>query len=233
MGRTIADLTTEDITYPGETGEIYADLVRPQGNQKRPGVIVIHENKGLNPHIKDVAGRLALEGFLTLAPDALSPLGKTPADAEKAIALIKELDTQLNLKNYLAAVKYLKTHPVSSGKVAVIGFCWGGAVANQLAVTSPDLSAAVPFYGMPPAAADVSKIKTSLLLHYAALDERINKGIPAYETALKAASIDYKMHMYPDVKHAFHNDMGQNYNKEAAQLAWQRTLSFLKEKLET
>ena len=227
-------LQTDNITYPGATGEVRAHFARPRGDEKLPGVVVIHENRGLNPHIEDVTRRVALEGFLAIAPDALSPLGGTPEDPDKARSLIGELDSQQTLQNYLAAVRYLKTHPVSTGKVGVIGFCWGGAMANQLAVNSPDLSAAVPYYGRQPAPEDVSKIKASLLLHYAGDDERINKGIPAYEAALKKASVDYKVYMYEGAKHAFNNDTNAaRYNKEAAQLAWQRTISFLKEKLKT
>jgi len=225
-------LQTEEIKYPGATGDVRGYLARPKGDEKRPGVVVIHENRGLVPHIEDVTRRFALEGFLAMAPDALSPLGGTPADLDKARSMIQTLDNQSNLQNFLAAVRYLKTHPASTGKVGVVGFCWGGAVANQLAVHAPDLSAAVPFYGRQPASEDVPKIKASLLLHYAGLDEGINKGIEAYEAALKKASIDYKIYMYEGANHAFFNDTNaERYNKDAAQLAWQRTLSFFKEKL--
>ena len=225
-------LYTEYIQYSGETGEVRANLARPQGEAKLPGVIVIHENRGLNPHIEDVTRRTALEGFLAIAPDALSPLGGTPQDPDKARSLIRQLDARSTVKNYLAAIQYLKTHPESTGKVGCVGFCWGGGVANQLAVHSPDLVAVVPFYGRQPAPEDVSKIKASLLLHYAGLDDRINKGIPTFETALKKAAIDYRLYMYEGVKHAFHNDTNAaRYNKEAATLAWQRTISFLKERL--
>jgi len=225
-------LQTEEIKYPGATGDVRGYLARPKGDEKRPGVVVIHENRGLVPHIEDVTRRFALEGFLAMAPDALSPLGGTPADLDKARSMIQTLDNQSNLQNFLAAVRYLKTHPASTGKVGVVGFCWGGAVANQLAVHAPDLSAAVPFYGRQPASEDVPKIKASLLLHYAGLDEGINKGIEAYEAALKKGSIDYKIYMYEGANHAFFNDTNaERYNKDAAQLAWQRTLSFFKEKL--
>jgi len=227
-------LQTEEIKYPGATGDVRGYLARPKGDEKRPGVVVIHENRGLVPHIEDVTRRFALEGFLAMAPDALSPLGGTPADLDKARSMIQTLDNQSNLQNFLAAVRYLKTHPASTGKVGVVGFCWGGAVANQLAVHAPDLSAAVPFYGRQPASEDVPKIKASLLLHYAGLDEGINKGIEAYEAALKKASIDYKIYMYEGANHAFFNDTNaERYNKEAAQLAWQRTVSFFKEKLKS
>ncbi len=227
-------LSTEDIKYKGATGDIRAALARPKGNTKVPGVVVIHENRGLNAHIADVTRRVALEGFLALAPDALSPLGGTPADENKAPALIGQLDQKSTVKNYVAAVQYLKTHPASTGKVGVVGFCWGGAMANQVAVNSADVSAVVPYYGGQPAAEDVPKIKASLLLHYAGDDQRINAGIPAFEAALKKASIDYKIYMYEGTQHAFNNDTNpQRYNKEAAQLAWGRTIAFFKEKLKT
>ena len=229
-----ARLISEYVKYAGETGEIRASFARPKGDAKLPGALVIHENRGLNAHIEDVTRRIALEGFLALAPDALSPLGGTPEDAEKAPALIGQLDKEKTTKNYLAAVKYLKTHPLSTGKVGVVGFCWGGAMANQVAVHSPDVVAAVPYYGAAPASEEVPKIKASLLLHYAGIDERINAGIPAFEAALKKASVDYKLYMYEGAQHAFNNDMAPTrYNKDAAQLAWQRTLSFLKERLKT
>jgi len=225
-------LYTEHMKYPGATGEVLAYLARPKGDEKIPGVVVIHENRGLVPHIEDVTRRVALEGFLAIAPDALTPLGGTPEDPDKAPSLIQKLDNQSTIQNYLAAVKYLKTHPVSTGKIGAIGFCWGGGIANQVAVNSPDVLAVVPYYGRQPASEDVPKIKASLLLHYAGLDERINKGIPAYEEALKKASIDYKMVMYEGAQHAFNDDTNPaRYNKEAAQLAWKRTISFLKEKL--
>jgi len=225
-------LNTEYIKYPGETGEVRASLARPKGDAKLPGVIVIHENKGLHPHIEDVNRRVALEGFLAIAPDALSPFGGTPEDTNKVQSLWGKLDNQSTIKNFLAAVKYLKTHPQSTGKVGCMGFCWGGGIANQLAVNSPDLSAVVPFYGRQPAPEDVPRIKASLLLHYAGLDERINQGIQAFETALKKASVDYRIYMYEGANHAFFNDTNPDrYHKEAAQLAWKRTISFLKEKL--
>jgi len=225
-------LDTAHTDFAGATGDVRAYIAKPKGDAKRPGVVVIQENKGLDPHIQDVARRMALEGFLTLAPDALSPLGGTPDDPNKARSMMRQLDSQSTIKNYTAAVKYLKTHPMSTGKIGVIGFCWGGGVANQLAVHSPDLKAAVPFYGRQPASVDVPKIKASLLLHYAGEDKRINEGIPAFEAALKAASVDYRLYMYEGVKHAFHNDTrADRYNKDAAELAWKRTISFLKEKL--
>ncbi len=225
-------IQAEHMKYPGATGEIRAYLARPRGDGKLPGVIVIQEIYGLVPHIEDVARRIALEGFLAIAPDALSPLGGTPEDPNKARELMGKLDRQSTVENYIAAVKYLKTHPLSTGKIGVVGFCWGGGMANQLAVNSPDLSAVVPYYGPQPASEDVPKIKASLLLHYAGVDERINKGIQAFEEALKKASIDYRIYMYGGAQHAFNNDTNPaRYNKEAAQLAWERTISFLKQKL--
>ena len=229
-----ARLIAEFVKYPGETGEVRAYFARPKGDAKLPGVVVIHENRGINAHIEDVTRRFALEGFLAMAPDALSPLGGTPDDPEKVPALLGQLDKEKNTKNFVAAVKYLKTHSLSNGKVGVVGFCWGGAMANQVAVHSSDLVAAVPYYGAAPAPEDVPKIKASLLLHYAGIDERINAGIPAFEAALKAASKDYKLYMYEGAQHAFNNDMAPTrYNKEAAELAWKRTIAFLKEKLKT
>ncbi len=226
-------LYVENIKYPGETGDVLAHFARPKGDEKLPGVIVIHENRGLNPHTEDVARRVALEGFLAIAPNALSPLGGTPEDVNEARVLMRKLDSQATLKNYLAAVKYLKTHPQSTGKVGCTGFCWGGGVTNQVAVNSPDLKAAVPFYGRQPASEDVPKIKASLLLHYAGLDERINKGIPEFEAALKKASVDYKVFIYEGAGHAFFNDTGSRYHEEAAKLAWERTIAFFKQKLKT
>lgn len=225
-------LNTEYITYSGATGDVRALLARPKGSAKLPGVVVIHENKGLHPHIEDVARRIAFEGFQAMAPDALTPLGGTPADVDQAVKMIGQLDGPATTKNFLAAVKYLKNQPLSTGKIGVVGFCWGGAMANQMAVNSPDVIAVVPYYGRQPAAGDVPKIKASLLLHYAGLDEGINKGIPAYEEALKKASIDYKLYMYEGASHAFNNDTWpERYNREAAALAWKRTIDFLNKKL--
>jgi carboxymethylenebutenolidase len=225
-------LYTEHIKYPGATGEVIAYQARPKGDEKLSGVVIIHQNTGLVPHIEDVTRRVALEGFLAVAPDALTPVGGTPEDLAKAPALSQKLDSKSTTENYVAAVRYLKTHSASTGKVGIVGFCWGGGVANQVAVNSPDVIAVVPYYGAQPAVEDVPKIKASLLLHYAGDDAGINKGIPAYEAALKKANVDYKMYMYEGTKHGFNDDTrAERYNKEAAQLAWQRTISFLKEKL--
>jgi carboxymethylenebutenolidase len=226
-------LHTEWIQYPGQTGQIKAYLARLKEEKKRPAVLVIHENRGLTPHIQDVARRMALEGFLTLAPDALSPMGGTPEDTSQVPALIGKLDSEATAKNFVAAVQYLKTHPLSTGKVGCTGFCWGGGMTNQVAVRAPDLVAAVPYYGPQPAAQDAPKIKAAMLLHYAGNDERIDRGIPAFEEALKKARVDYKIYIYEGAQHAFNNDTNpQRYNKEAADLAWKRTIAFFKEKLQ-
>lgn len=225
-------LYVENIKYPGETGDVLAHYARPKGEKKLPGVIVIHENRGLNPHTEEVARRVALEGFLAVAPNALSPLGGTPEDADEARTLMQELDSEETTKNFVAAVEYLKTHPQSTGKVGVTGFCWGGGLTNQVAVNS-DVEAAVPFYGRQPATEDVPKIKASMLIHYAGDDERINEGIPAFEAALKKASIDYTIYMYEGAKHAFFNDTSPRYHEEASKLAWERTIAFFKKKLKT
>ena len=229
-----ARLSAEMIKYPGATGDVQAYFAKPKGDEKLPGVVVIHENRGLNDHIKDVTRRVAVEGFLAIAPDALSGAGGTPPDQPKAIEMIRGLDPKANLDNFLAAAKYMATIPESTGKVGVMGFCWGGGMSNQVAVHSPEVIAAVPYYGRQPAVEDVPKIKASLLLHYAGEDEWVNPGIPDYEAALKKAGVDYQLFMYPGAKHAFNNDTNaERYNKEAADLAWQRTIAFLKEKLKT
>ena len=226
-------LQVEDIKYPADTGDMLARYARPKGNEKLPGVIVIHENRGLNPHTRDVARRVALEGFLAVAPDACSPLGGTPGDVDAARAKMRELDPESTKKNFVAAVKYLKTHSQSTGNVGCMGFCWGGGMTNQVAVNAPDLNAADPFYGRQPAAEDVPKIKASMLCHYAGLDERINAGIEAFEAGMKKAGIEYKVYMYEGAKHAFFNDTSTRYHEEAAKLAWKRTIAFFKEKLKS
>ena len=224
-------LETGYVEYDGPAGKIRAFSARPKGAKILAGVIIVHENRGLNVWVEDIARRVALEGFRAVAPDALSPAGGTPGDPDKARDLISGLDPESNTKNYLAAVEYLKTGPQATGKVACMGFCWGGGVTNQVAVNAPGLTAAVPFYGMPPAAGDVPKIKAALLIHYAGEDARINAGIPAFEEALQKAGIDHEIHIYPGAKHAFMNDTGANYDKAAAELAWKRTIDFLKDKL--
>ncbi len=228
------DLHTEFIKYPGETGEMNAFLARPKSSNKLPGVIVIHENRGLVPHIQDVTRRMAQEGFVSIAPDALSPLGGTPEDEDKGREMIGKLDNDSTVKNFVAAVQYLKTNPMTTGKVGCTGFCWGGGMTNQVAVNSPDLEAAVPYYGRQPDPEDVPRIKAAVLAHYAGEDERINSGIPAFEEALKKAGIDYKIYIYEGAAHAFNNDSNpERYNKDAAQLAWKRTIDFFKEKLKS
>jgi carboxymethylenebutenolidase len=226
-------LECEYVEYEGAAGKMRAYLARPKRAGKLAGVIVVHENRGLNAWVEDIARRVALEGFRAVAPDALSPVGGTPADPDKARELIMGLDKAANTKNFVAAVAYLKTGPQATGKVACMGFCWGGGVTNQVAVHAPDLAAAVPFYGMQPAAEDVPKIKAAMLLQYAGDDQRIDAGVPAFEEALKKAGVKYAIHMYPGAKHAFMNDTGANYNKEAAELAWKRTVEFLKDELKS
>ena len=227
------DLFTEFIKYPGETGEIRAYLARPESTKKYPAVIIIHENRGLQPHILDVTRRMAKEGFLSLAPDGLSPLGGTPEnDVNKATSMIRELKSDQTTKDFVAAVKYLETHPLSTGKVGCTGFCWGGAMTNQVAVNSPTLKAAVPYYGRQPVAEDVAKIKAPVMAHYAENDQGIDQGIPAFEEALKKAKIEYQIFIYPGTQHAFNNDTSpERYNEQAAKLAWKRTVEFFKEKL--
>src|SRR4030043_70568 len=225
-------LVTEFIKYPAATGEMRAYLARPEKGKKFPAVIVIHENRGLVPHIQDVTRRMANEGFLALAPDALSPVGGTPEDVSNVGELFKKLNSEETTKNFVAAVKYLETHPNSNGKVGCTGFCWGGAMTNQVAVNSPDLDAAVPYYGRQPSAEDVAKIKAPLMAHYAENDAGINAGIEAFEEALKANNKEYQIFSYPGTGHGFNNDTNQGrYNAEAAKLAWGRTGAFFKEKL--
>ncbi|MBS1231761.1 MAG: dlhH [Bacteroidetes bacterium] len=225
-------LITEFIKYPAETGEMRAFLARPKKGKKFPAVIIIHENRGLVPHIQDVTRRMAKEGFLSIAPDALSPLGGTPEDISNVGAMFKQLNSEQTTKNFVAAVKYLKTHPLSTGKVGCTGFCWGGAMTNQVAVNSPDLNAAVPYYGRQPVAEDVEKIKAPVMAHYAGNDAGINAGIPAFEEALKKYNKEYQIFIYEGANHAFNNDSNpERYNEQAAKLAWSRTVAFFKEKL--
>jgi carboxymethylenebutenolidase len=226
------ELVTEFIKYPGATGEMKAFLARPKKGKKFPAVMVIHENRGLVPHIQDVTKRRAKEGFLSLAPDALSPLGGTPDDVSNVGEMFRKLNNEETVKNFVAAVKYLKTHPLSTGKVGCTGFCWGGAMTNQVAVNSPDLDAAVPYYGRQPAPEDVEKIKAPIMAHYAGNDPGIDAGIPAFEEALKKYNKEYQIFMYEGAGHAFNNDSNpERYNEQAAKLAWGRTIAFFKEKL--
>ena len=227
-----ARVKAETITWPGAEGQTMSGyLVRPaDASGPVPAVIVVHENRGLNAHIKDVARRMALEGFMALAPDFLTPAGGTPEDEDKAREMIGALDRPQTVANSVATVAFLKSHEGSNGKVGIIGFCWGGGLVNQTAVhAGADLSAGVAYYGSQPEANDVSQIKAKMLLHYAGLDERINAGIPAYEEALKAAGVDYQLFIYDGANHAFNNDTSEaRYNKPAADLAWSRTVEFLK-----
>ena len=227
-------IKTEYLTYPSPEGTAtmrgyFARPASPAG--KLPGVLVIHENRGLNPYVEDVARRLAVENFVAFAPDALTPLGGYPGDEEKAVALFGTLDAKKRTEDLAAAYTFLKSRPECSGKVGAVGFCFGGTTVNALAVRFPDLAAAVPFYGGQPNAADVAKIKAPLLIHYAALDDRINAGWPAYEAALKANGGKYQMFMYPGTNHGFHNDTTPLNDEAAAKLAWSRTLAFFNENL--
>lgn len=224
-----ARLDTSRLTYPGATGDIKAYLARPKDTGKLPAVIVIHENRGLNPHIEDVTRRVALAGFVALAPDLLSPAGGTPPNEDTARDLIGKLDGPQTVQNLVAAVTFLTTHPQSTGKVGAMGFCWGGGMVGDLAVNAPGLNAGVVYYGRQPRAEEVAKIQAPLLLHYAGMDARINEGIPAFEEALKQAKKTYTLHMYDGAQHAFNNDTSEaRYNKAAAEQAWERTMAFFK-----
>lgn len=221
------ELFTERISYTGSNGNMNAYIARPSREKKYGAVMVIHENRGLNAHIEDVARRVAQAGYLAIAPDALSPMGGTPADTDQARELFTKLDAAQNLQNFIRGLDYVKTRRDANGATGCVGFCWGGAMANNLAVNVPDLDAAVAFYGSQPKAADVPKIKAAVQLHYGGLDERINAGIPAYEAALKENRIRYELYMYEGVNHAFHNDTSAaRYNETAAKLAWSRTIDF-------
>lgn len=226
------DLFTEYITYPGVPNEMKAYIARPIAEKKYGAVIVIHENRGLNTHIEDVARRAANAGYLAIAPNALAALGKTFANEDEARAAFRDLKPEDTLKNFISVFDYLKTRKDFNGHAGCVGFCWGGAMSNNLAVNVPELKAAVAFYGRQPAAADVAKIKAAVQLHYGALDEGVNAGIPAYEEALKANKINYELYMYEGAQHAFHNDTSPaRYNEAAAKLAWQRTLDFFAKNL--
>lgn len=221
------ELFTEKISYPGVSGDMQAYVARPKKEGKYPAVIVIHENRGLNPHIEDVTRRAAKAGYLAIAPNALSPLGGTPANEDEARQLFTKLKPEDNLPNFIKVFDYLPTRKDYNGKAGCVGFCWGGGMSNDLAVNVPSLKAAVAFYGRQPKAEDVPKIKGAVQLHYGALDERINAGIPGYEEALKKAAVPYELYVYEGANHAFHNDTAPTrYNEAAAKLAWQRTLAF-------
>lgn len=227
-------LKSEFIEYesPKGGGKIRGLLSRPVDEDRRlPGIIVVHENRGLNPHIEDVGRRAGLEGFISLAPDALTPLGGYPGNDDDGRELQKQRNRNEMLEDFIAAFEYLKAHPECDGNVGVVGFCFGGWIANMMAVRVPDLLAAVPFYGGQPTAEEVPAIQAPLLLHYAGLDTRVNEGWPAYEAALKANHKAYEVNFYPDVNHGFHNDTTPRYNEPAAKLAWQRTVDFFKAQL--
>src|SRR5690606_7768343 len=226
------DITSSMIEYPGAEGGVKALLAKPKSAGRVGGVLVIHENRGLNPHIQDVTKRIASEGFIALGVDALSVFGGTPADEDEGRELIGKLDPQKNLQNYLAGLAYLRSVKGSNGKVGCVGSCWGGHIAHLLAVHDPALQAAVAYYGGQPPAKEVAKIKASVMLHYASLDERVNAGIPTYQQALDKNHIDYILYMYEDVTHAFNNETSPTrYDETAAKLAWQRTINFFREKL--
>jgi carboxymethylenebutenolidase len=229
-----ARIKTEYLTYPSPqgSGTMRGYFARPaNASGKLPGVVVIHENRGLNPYIEDVARRLAIENYVAFAPDALTPVGGYAGDEEKAAQLFTQLDPAKRTEDLLAAAGFLKSRPECTGKIGAVGFCFGGTVVNMMAVRIPDLGAAVPFYGGQPSAADTAKIKAPLLIHYAGLDDRLNAGWPAWETALKANGVKYQMYMYPGTNHGFHNDTTPRYDEPAAKLAWSRTTAFLKENL--
>jgi carboxymethylenebutenolidase len=227
-------LKTEYLTYPSPqgSGTMRGYFARPAtASGKLPGVVVIHENRGLNPYIEDVARRLAVENYVAFAPDALAPVGGYPGDDEKAAQLFSQLDPAKRTEDLIAAEPFLKSRAECNGKVGAVGFCFGGTVTNLMAVRFPDLAAAVPFYGGQPGAADAAKIKAPLLLHYAGNDERLDAGWPAFEQVLKANGVKYQMYMYPGTYHGFHNDTTPRYDEAAAKLAWSRTLAFFKEHL--
>ncbi len=229
-----ARLKTEYLTYPSPqgSGTMRGYFAKPaNASGKLPGVVVIHENRGLNPYIEDVTRRLALLNYVAFAPDALTPLGGYPGDEEKAVKAFATLDAAKRTEDLVTGAQLLKARPECTGKIGAVGFCFGGGIANMLAVRLPDLGGAVPFYGVQPSADDVAKIKAPLLIHYAGLDERINAGWPAYEAALKANNVRYEAFIYPNVNHGFHNDTTPRYDDAAAKLAWQRTVDFFNKNL--
>ena len=230
-----ARLKTEWITLasPSGHGQMRGYLARPMSAaaQKRPAVLVVHENRGLNPHIEDITRRLALDGFMAFAPDALSPLGGYPGDEDKARAAFATLDQAKTREDFLAAVAWLRARPDGNGKMGAVGFCYGGGIAHWLATRLPDLDASVPFYGNSPAPEEAVRVRAPLLVHLAAVDERINAAWPAYEAALKAAGANFTMHQYPGTQHGFNNDTTPRYDAAAARLAWERTVAFFKARL--
>ena len=226
------ELMTENVTYPGAKGDMMAYVARPKANKKYAAVVVIHENRGLNAHIEDVTRRVARAGYLAIAPNALSPLGGTPANEDEARKLFTQLNAEDSLQNFIKAFDYLGNRKDCNDHFGCVGFCWGGAMSNKLAVNVPSLKAAVVFYGTQPAVEDVPKIKAAIQIHYASLDERVNARMAEYENALKAANIEYEQYLYEGINHAFHNDTSTaRYNEAAAKLAWQRTIAFFDRKL--
>ena len=222
-------LKTEYAEYssPNGYGKMRGYLVRPANATGRlPGIVVVHENRGLNPHIEDIARRLALDNFMAFAPDALFPLGGYPGDEDKARKLFPKLDQAKSREDFVAAANWLKARPDCSGRIGAVGFCYGGGIVNMLATRVPELAAGVPFYGGQPQVADVPKIKAAMLIHYAAVDERINAGWPAYEAALKANNIRHEGYIYPGTQHGFNNDTTPRYDAAAAKLAWTRTVDW-------
>lgn len=227
------DIRAEWISYPSPNGHdpMRAYFVRPTGVETAPGVVVVHENRGLNPYIQDVARRLAKAGFIAMAPDGLTPMGGYPGNDEDGRALQQQVDGEKLMNDFFAAVEFLMAHEAVVGKVGITGFCYGGGVANAAAVAYHDLGAAVPFYGRQPDPADVPRIRAPILLHYAALDERVNAGWPAYQAALDAAGTTYEAHIYEGANHGFHNDSTPRYDTEAAELAWSRTIDWFRKYL--
>jgi len=227
-------IKAEYLSYPSPRGSdtTRGYLVRPaNASGKLPGVLVIHENRGLNPYIEDVARRLAMEGYVAFAPDALAPVGGYPGDEDKARAMFAKLDADKRTEDLVAAAEFLKSHSACTGRIGAVGFCFGGGIVNMLAVRLPDLAAGVPFYGRQVSAQDAAKIKAPLLIHYAEHDERINAGRAEHEAALKANGVRHEVHVYPGTNHGFHNDTTPRYDEAAAKLAWSRTLAFFKEHL--
>lgn len=227
-------IITEVLDYdsPQGSGKMRGYFVKPsRAKGKLPGVLVIHENRGLNPYIEDVARRLALHNFVAFAPDALAPLGGYPGNEDTARDMFAKQDTKKRIEDLVTGAAVLKARPECTGKIGAVGFCFGGGIVNLLATRLPDLAAGVPYYGVQPAAADVAKIKAPLLIQYAGNDERINSGWPAYETALKANNVRYEMHMYPKTEHGFHNDTTPRYDEATAKLSWQRTVDFFNKHL--
>ncbi|MES2980367.1 MAG: dienelactone hydrolase family protein [Pseudomonadota bacterium] len=235
VSRDDARLKTEMASFasPNGTGTVKGYLARPAaaGDRKLPAVLVIHENRGLNPHIEDIARRLALDGFMAFAPDALTVLGGYPGDEDKAREAFAKLDQPKALQDFLAAATWLKDRPDATGKLGAVGFCYGGGIVHTLATRMPELNAGVPFYGNSPAPTEAAKVKAPLLVHLAAVDERINAAWPTYEEALKAAGVKYAMHQYAGTQHGFNNDTTPRFDAAAARLAWERTVGFFKSQL--